>query len=233
MKIWCAHPTASDRFYAMKKVLFLCLVLGMVGTNQAQELAITQSGDSVYLFADGTWEYYNEEVYAHGSDLDLEEIPFNETAFEKPANAKSKVSGSDSFYEIWYNAKEWKRIPSGRVNESADVVMTYQKGDIYLMTIYEKIQIPIENLMQIALKNAQGAASGVEVIHKEMRMVNGKEVGHMQMVGSTNGIDFTYYSYYYSNENGTVQVTTFTGQNLFEEYRPAMEALLNGLIIND
>ncbi|MDN4165969.1 hypothetical protein QWY31_10680 [Cytophagales bacterium LB-30] len=217
----------------MKKVLVFSLALALAGIARAQELAITQSGDSVYLFADGTWEYYNEEVYANGSDLDFVEIPLNETAFEKPANAKSKVSGSDAFYEIWYNAKEWKRIPSGRINESADVVMTYQKGDIYLMTIYEKIQIPIDNLMQIAVQNAQNAASEVEVIHKEKRKVNGKEVGHMQIVGSTNGINFTYYSYYYSNEKGTVQVTTFTGQNLFEEYRPAMEALLNGLIIND
>ena len=82
----------------MKKVLVFSLALALAGFARAQELAITQSGDSVYLFADGTWEYYNEEVYANGSDLDFVEIPLNEKAFEKPANDKSNVSGSDSFY---------------------------------------------------------------------------------------------------------------------------------------
>ena len=32
-------------------------------------------------------------------------------------------------------------------------------------------------------------------------------------------IPFQYYGYYYSDKNGAIQVLTYTGQNLFDEYK--------------
>ena len=36
---------------------------------------------------------------------------------------------------------------------------------------------------------------------------------------------------YSGDERGTVQVLTYTGRNLFDEYRSVMEEFLNGLIL--
>ena len=46
------------------------------------------------------------------------------------------------------------------------------------------------------------------------RIVNGIEVLMMQMSGTIQGMRFTYYGYYYSNSNGTIQLLTYTGENL-------------------
>lgn len=50
----------------------------------------------------------------------------------------------------------------------------------------------------------------------------------LRLEGKTNGIAFTYLGYYYSSPSGTVQVITYTGQNLFQEYRHDFEDFLNG-----
>ena len=44
------------------------------------------------------------------------------------------------------------------------------------------------------------------------------------------GIKFSYYGYYYSGEEGTVQFITYTAQNMLEDYRNDCETLLNGFV---
>lgn len=54
----------------------------------------------------------------------------------------------------------------------------------------------------------------------------------MQMSGTIRGMRFTYYGYYYSNSNGTIQLLTYTGENLFPNYLNDIEEFLNGLVEN-
>ena len=68
-------------------------------------------------------------------------------------------------------------------------------------------------------------------VNEETHIVNGKEVLCMTTEANVQGIAFTYYGYYYAGKTGTVQVITFTGQNLFTDYKSDMEAFLNGLEI--
>jgi hypothetical protein len=51
----------------------------------------------------------------------------------------------------------------------------------------------------------------------------------MQITGTAQGIPFHYYGYYYTGKLGSVQVITYTGESLFEEYKPEFDELLNGL----
>ena len=44
------------------------------------------------------------------------------------------------------------------------------------------------------------------------------------------GVVFVYYGYYFSNKNGTVQLLTYTSDNLFPFYVEEMEILLNGFV---
>jgi len=96
------------------------------------------------------------------------------------------------------------------------------------MLIAEKLEIPIESLRNIALQNAKNAAPDMRIIREEYRNVNGNNVLMMQMQGTVQGIKFTYYGYYYSSANGSVQFLTYTSQNLFEGYEGDMQELLNG-----
>ena len=38
------------------------------------------------------------------------------------------------------------------------------------------------------------------------------------------------YGYYYSNENGTIQILTYTGEKLFDKYKEDIELFLNGFV---
>lgn len=72
--------------------------------------------------------------------------------------------------------------------------------DIFASLITEKASIPIENLADILLENAQGQTSDVEVIKKEYRIVNGLKVLCLQMRMTVKGMRFVYFSYNFSNK---------------------------------
>jgi hypothetical protein len=46
-------------------------------------------------------------------------------------------------------------------------------------------------------------------------------------------VPFTYLGYYYGGPKATIQVVTYTGRNLFGEYRKDFEELLNGLQVRN
>jgi hypothetical protein len=89
----------------------------------------------------------------------------------------------------------------------------------------------LENLKKLAIKNAKNAAPDLRVVKEEYRIVNGVKVLFMQMNGTIQGIQFSYYGYYYSFKGGSIQFLTYTAQNLLDEFRPSFESLLNGLVI--
>lgn len=62
-------------------------------------------------------------------------------------------------------------------------------------------------------------------------MVNGLKVLLMQMDGTIQGIKFSYFGYYYSNNSGTVQFITYTSQNMLEAKMADAVELLNGLAV--
>jgi len=88
----------------------------------------------------------------------------------------------------------------------------------------------MESLKEIALENARGVASEVNVIKEEYRNINGIKVIMMKMAATVQGIKFIYEGYYYSNSNGTVQLLTFTSEKLFNQNADNIESLLNGLV---
>ncbi|MGL1887348.1 MAG: hypothetical protein OCD76_12615 [Reichenbachiella sp.] len=211
------------------QILSLVFLLSIVTLGQvlAQEVAITQRGDTVYLYSNGTWDYYGSSIEKAASA----EIPYNDQTFTKPKSATKKVNGKENHYAIWYNEKNWKRIPTGELNPEADLTFKYVKGDAYVMVIHEELEIELENLVDIALENALSVAPDMVVTKKEYRNVNGQELIFMQMDGTTQGMKISYYSYYSSNESGSTQFHTFTGQNLLSKYKKDMDSILNGFVI--
>ena len=71
---------------------------------------------------------------------------------------------------------------------------------------------------------------GAPVVKEEYRKVNDNIVLLMQLNGTMKGIKFTYYGYYYSSNEGSVQLVTFTATNLFDQQKKDMEEFLNGFV---
>ena len=207
----------------MKKIIFTALILLSMQMANAQINAITDSGDEVVLYDDGTWEYLNDSM------VTASEIPENSKEFITDKKSTFLVKSKKLNIGIWINPKTWS-FSKGTDKDAYEFQFQKKGDDLYAMLIAEKTQIPVETLKEIAISNAKDAAPDIKVIKEEYRNVNGKRVFMMQMAGTIQGIRFTYFGYYYSNSNGTIQLLAYTGESLFNEYETEIELFLNGLI---
>lgn len=207
----------------MKKIILTVLILISVQLLHAQINALTETGDEVVLYENGTWKYISDTV------VENEEIPVNEKEFVKGKKSTFLVKSKKVNVGIWINPKTWS-FTKGTENDAFEYQFQKKGGDLYALLISEKLQIPIETLKGIAIKNAKSAAPDVKVTKEEYRNVNGIQVLMMQMSGTIQGLRFTYYGYYYSNSNGTIQLLAYTGENLFPDYLNDIEEFLNGLV---
>lgn len=204
------------KFYT---ILVLCfLAFNAVGSKKA----ITDEGDVVILNNDGTWLY--EDGKAEG-EIELE---MNPLTFSKDSNAKFMIKSAKTNAAFWINPKKWTFKKNKNGHESAEYTFNNKGSDLYGMVISEQLEIKLEDLVNIALDNAMGAAPDIKVVKKEYRMVNEHKVIYMEMEGTIQSIKFTYLGYYFSDASGSTQYLTYTGSNLVKKYRKNIDDFLNG-----
>ena len=207
----------------MKELLASLFFMILFSTSVAQINAITSTGEEVVLYDDGTWKYLNDSLDK------IEEIPVNSALFLKSEEATFLVRSKRTNVGIWINPKHWS-FKKGEEGEPAEFQFQRKGDDLYGMLIAEKISIPIESLKGIAINNARSVAPDIRVIREEYRTVNGLELLMMQMAGTIQGTKFIYHGYYYFSPSGTVQLLTYTGENLFQQYEERIEDFLNGFV---
>jgi hypothetical protein len=202
-------------------VLLLCFLFT---TNiYSQKRAVTENGEEVFLYDDGSWKYKNEK------DIKEVETFVNTKKFKKDDNSTFLLKSNKLNVGFWLNPKKWS-FKKAESNTEAEYEFQLKDGDLYGMALTEKVEIPLETLKYIALENGRSAAPDLKIMHEEYRTVNGTKVLMMQMNGTMQGIKFSYYGYYFSSEKGTAQFITYTSQNLLKEYTKDCEELLNGFI---
>lgn len=204
-------------------LLLACLIFQNLS---AQITAITDEGEEVLLFNDGTWKYKQPK------DREVEDILVNPEPFTYPESATFMLKSKVTNMAFRLDPKVWK-VTTKNENEDAEYELELRQGDGYAMMITEEIPIPIDNLMEIAIDNAREVAPDIEVVKREYRKVNGLDVLLLHMEGTLTGIPISYYGYYYSNQTGTLQFMTFTAQTVLDKYKSSFEDLLNGLTLQD
>lgn len=126
---------------------------------------------------------------------------------------------------VSYDPNKWKQTTA---REPGRFTFTHTSGDGYAMVIFERIQLTPEGLKRIVLGNAREAAPDARITFEESRVVNGVKVTCLQFEGTVQDIPLRYYGYYYAGKAGTIQVLTYTGNSLFEEYEADFTEFLNG-----
>jgi len=210
----------------LKALIFLFLLCFFVHALKAQEIAITERGDSVVLLSNGTWDYF--ENYVEPQKIDISR---NSIKFSKPEGSNKAIMGLNDAYKLWFDPSIWKRVPASELNPDADIALKMKKGDVYAMVIYEELEIDVENLVDISFENATSMSPDISMVKKEYRVVNDNDLIHMQMDGLVQGMKISYISYYASSESGSVQFHIYTGQNLVDKYEEEIYDLLNGFIL--
>lgn len=198
----------------MTRTLLVVLVLAGVGVVHAQERATTESGRQVLLFPDGTWKY----------------APTTSTpgSHDRPAQATSEIALARGAASLYYDPAKWRR---DELDDPTRARLAHVTGDGYAIIIAERIEMTLDALREVALSNARSAAPDAAITWEERRVVNGTEVLAARLRGTTQGITFVYFGYYYAGPQGTFQVLTYTSSNLFDEYRDDFEELLNGFVV--
>lgn len=206
----------------MKKLILVFAFLGIC-TLQAQIKGITEVGDQIFLYSNGTWKYASEVTESSSS------VTINPDPFVKDDAATFLLKSSKIDIGVWLDPTEWS-FQKSQDNPEAEYELQLKGEDLYAMIIAEKLEIPMENLKDIALENGREAAPDLHVVQEEYRIVNGQKVLFLQLNGTLQGIKFTYYGYYYSSPGGTVQFITYTSQGLLNSYIEDCEKILNGFV---
>ena len=207
----------------MKNITLLLLYLLVFNISKAQQKAVTETGEQVILFENGSWEYENKE------DSIEKETPTNTKVFKTDEESTFLLKSSKLDFGFYLDPTLWS-FSKAIDNAAAEYELELKGEDLYGMIICEKLEIPIESLKAIAIQNGRDAAPDLKVVTEEYRIVNGIKVLHLQMNGTLQGIKFSYYGYYYSGSDGSVQFITYTSQALLDSYKEDCEKILNGIV---
>lgn len=205
----------------MKTIVLTAILCLINNIAFAQQKAVTESGEEVILFEDGTWKYQKENQIVE------KEIPVNPKIFKKNAASTFLLKLNGANFGIYLDPKKWSFKKSDEDNDS-EYDFELKKEDLYGLVVSEKIEISIEMLLQNAIEAAKLKSPDLKVVNKEYRNVNGQKVLFLEMHGSFAGTKLYFNGYYFSNENGTIQLLTYTSPNLGKTYRAEMETFLNG-----
>ena len=207
-----------------RKLLFLAAMACIPAFLGADRRAKTEDGREVILRDDGTW------IFADQAPKGTENVKKEAGVFVKSPKSTQAYKGKRGTFAMSLVPNVWKKSekPSNAV---AEVEFVDNENDAYAMVIAERISIPLEALKNAAVQNMRAVDNDAAIVKEEKRVVNGKPVLAMIMNVKTQGAAFTFYSYYYTGDEGSFQVVTWTGQNLFKELQPELEEFLNGFEI--
>jgi len=202
--------------------LFLTILLLLAVTSYAGQKAITDTGEIVILNSDGTWEYPDDSKKAKNI------IEINKKIFQKPSTSAFLLKSVKNKSAFWINTDKWS-FKKEKISEAAEYAFQLKGEDLYGTAITERMDIPIESFVDIALSNAQDEAPDAKIIDQEYRIVNGKKVLYLEITGTMNNIKFAYLGYYYSDVSGVTQFIAYTSNSLINRYKSEINDFLNGL----
>jgi len=211
----------------MTKPILLFLLLISFNVSKAQINALTDDGKQVILNTDGTWKYASPVVLGDSNDPDS--IKTNPVKFSKSPNATFLVKSNTVNVGIFINPAKWTFAPHHENEANLEYRFNLKTGDGMAILEAEKTPIPLVNMRNIALINAQKAAVDAKIVSEEYRVVNNTKILFLEMSGTLQGIKFRYMGYYFSNDKGTVQLLSYTTEAMYNNAHKELETFLNGL----
>ena len=219
----------------MTKKLFI-LLLSVLFHNlvYSQTQAITEDGDTIYIYNNGTWSYepqddmplLENDMGFLADELQLDTI---KGEFFIPKSANKTLKNSRGQFIIKYNSALWERVPPATLNDEAEFALQSKTTDLWCIVISEETEIEASSLFKIARQTMEdNTGATTEIVKSEVRKVNGYDVVRGTLRANLSGISFMFDTYYFSNELGSVQFTIWTGDNIWKKNEKRILELLNG-----
>ena len=185
----------------MKKLIAILVCLASVAGYAGQK-AITDSGETVVLYSNGTWEKEGSNSVNNYSDV----TTVNSIQFKKPVDSSFLLRSTKTNSAIWLNTSKWSFTKSVD-NIDAEYEFRLRGEDVYGMFITEKIEYPIDFLLEATLINAMSVDPNAKVVKREQRTVNGETVIYQEIESQLMGANFTYLYYLHSDSSGSTQLS--------------------------
>jgi hypothetical protein len=116
---------------------------------------------------------------------------------------------------VVYDSAKWKPAP---LSEAGRFTFQHVSGEGYAEIAVEDMRLPLEALPERVLARLREQAPQAAIASREKRTVNGSEVWRLRIDAEIKASATSYLGYYYSGKEGTVQIVTYTGRNLFQKY---------------
>ncbi|TXF75113.1 hypothetical protein [Chryseobacterium sp.] len=210
----------------MKKILpLITLLVGFYGSAQVK--GVTEDGNEVILFDNGTWKFVNE------SDAQtLEKIDENPAVFGRNTDQSILLKSSRLDAGIYYSPKKWE-VSAQAVGSHIEYFLRDKNPDnpLFGFMTTEKLQIPdLKSLKNLMLEGIQKNVDYFRLKQSEYRTVNGLKVLYLRYAANVKGLDFEYGIYYYLTASGYCAVVFYCAQNEFVKNSVAAEQFLNGIV---
>ena len=193
-----------------------CLGL-LAGQAFAKDLrAVTEDGRKVLLSPDGKWRF-------DGSAPVVQAPPDVETSPYRPAVKRFSVA---------FNAADWTLRPKQEGDGPNKRSFQHKTLPLHAMVISDEMPANNAAIKSVILSNAKSAGATTTVLMDETVRIADMEVGSLRMAAAMKDLEFVFWSYYFANEDGNIQVTCFTAQALFYKYAEECRKFLAGFKID-
>lgn len=206
-----------------RRLVASLLALAALSGAHAEQRAVTEKGDEVVLEDDNTWHYVK------APPPDASAPPVNPATFSRPRDASFPVRSTRNGAVLWLDPKKCSFEKRPPTNADAEYGFKCSGRDVMGLMINERIGVPMDRLQEAVLHNIRKNASEAEVVRREIRHVNGRDVLFLQVNATVNGMKVTYFAYLHGDDQGTTQVFAFTAQAIASARASFVEEFLDGL----
>lgn len=197
--------------------VLLVVFCAFVGAQDIK--AVTEDGRDVLLHNDGTWGYV-DKPQASVSPTQTFRAP--DTAISKASSRKAKIS-------VFYDPTLW--TVEKLTGEAAEFQFQLGDNEVYARLIAEAETFDLSTVRSGIIANARKAAKSFDVTEEGSIVVNGVQVQTLKAKVTMQGIDVTFYWYYWSGPKGTVQLYGYASPADFDANFGAIQDLMNGLTL--
>lgn len=192
-----------------KQVAAWAVMMAVAGGVAAKDVrAVTEDGRKVLLSADGKWRF---DSNAPGAVAPATESPYRPSAKQ---------------FSLAFNPSEWTLLGKRDEDGPHKRGFVHKSLPVHAWVIADEMPAALPTMKTLILSNAKSAGAETTVLLDELVRVSDKEVGSLRMAAALKGMDFVFWTYYFANQDGNIQVTCFTAQALFYKYEAECRKLL-------
>ena len=128
-----------------------------------------------------------------------------------------------------YDASKWTR--STVEGEPNSFQLTNSTGDLSVKVVTSRLQVSLDKVPDLELASTQKTDPRARIIDRRFEKVNGVRMGSFQMLATVSGVESWYYTRYYSDASGTIEVIGHAASSLIQQIGPVFDRVLDGLHI--